>query len=393
MRRVWNSKGIVAVLMLMLFLSISCSQRVAVRQARYAEGQHQMKIEKKPFGTTPEGEEVFLFELTNANGVQVDITNYGGVVVRILVPDRDGCLDDVVLGYDTLAEYLKDTCHFGTLVGRYGNRIGKGKFTLDGVKYQLAKNNGPNHLHGGLKGFDKRVWQAEAFKKADAVGVKLTYLSKDGEEGYPGNLTCVVHYSLTNDNGLRIDYEATTDKATVLNLTNHSYFNLAGQGNGDILGHEMTVYGDAIVAVDDTLIPTGQIRPVKGTPFDFTKATKIGARINQYDDIQLKYGKGYDHNYVLNSQDGSLALAAKVYEPTTGRVMEVWTTQPGVQFYAGNFLDGSVSGKGKVYKHRYAFCLETQHFPDSPNQPHFPTTVLRPGEKYKQTTIYKFGTR
>ena len=351
-----------------------------------------MKIDKQPFGNV-DGKEVFLFTLTNVNGLAAKITNYGAIVTQLSVPDAKGNFDDVVLGYDKLADYLKDTPYFGAVVGRYGNRIAKGHFALDGVEYTLAINNPPNTLHGGEKGFDKAVWNAEPFQTADEVGLKLTYLSKDGEEGYPGNLTAVVKYSLTNKNELKIAYGATTDKATVLNLTNHSYWNLAGAGKGDILSHEVMLNADKFTPVDANLITTGEIRPVQGTPMDFTKPVAIGARVNQ-DDQQLKFGNGYDHNWVLNRTGDGLSLAARVSEPTTGRVMEVWTTQPGVQFYCGNFLDGSNIGKGgRAYKHRYGFCLETQHFPDSPNKPQFPSVVLRPGQKYSQTTVFRFLTK
>ncbi|UCD30691.1 MAG: galactose mutarotase, partial [Planctomycetota bacterium] len=337
-----------------------------------------MNVVKKPFGKTPDGQEADLFTLTNTKGMKVDITNYGGIVVRLLAPDRNGKFDDVVLGFDTLADYLKGHPYFGTIIGRYGNRIGKARFKLDGVEYKLAANNNKNHLHGGLKGFDKYVWDAEPFKRADAVGLKLTYFSKDGEEGYPGNLKATVYYSLNDNNELKIEYYAETDKATPVNLTNHSYFNLVGAGNGDILKHDLMLKAEKFTPIDDGLIPIGEIRNVKGTPFDFTRPTAIGARINQ-DDIQLKYGKGYDHNFVLESGGGALALAVRVHEPTSGRIMEVHTTEPGVQFYTGNFLDGSKIGKdGKAYKHRYGFCLETQHFPDSPNKPEFPSVILRP---------------
>lgn len=353
-------------------------------------GSIQPSITKAPFGVTSEGAQVDLYTLTNANGVEAKITNYGAILVSLNVPDRNGQMGDVTLGYSTLAEYIKDTPYFGAIVGRYGNRIGKGKFQLDGTDYSLATNNDENHLHGGIKGFDKVVWQAQTVRRRGAVGLKLVYLSKDGEEGYPGNLTSTVTYYLTNNDEFDIEYEATTDKATPVNLTHHSYFNLAGQGNGDILDHELMLNADRFTPVDAGLIPTGELRPVKGTPMDFTTPTAIGARVNQ-DDTQLVYGKGYDHNWVLNDWDGSLKLAAKVYEPTTGRVMEVLTTEPGIQFYCGNFLDGSNVGKGgKVYRHRYGFCLETQHFPDSPNKLVFPSTILRPGENYSHRTLYRF---
>jgi aldose 1-epimerase len=352
-----------------------------------------MDIKKEPFGNMVDGTPVDLYTLANARGVEARISNYGGTVVSLMVPDRNGAFEDVVLGFDTLEEYVEKSPYFGCIAGRYANRIAKGRFTLDGVEYTLAQNDGENHLHGGIKGFDKVVWQAKQFKRDDAVGLELTYLSKDGEEGYPGNLSVKVIYNLTDDDELRIEYFATTDGATVVNLTNHSYFDLAGAMSGDILGHELMIHADRFTPIDETLIPTGELRSVQGTPMDFTQLVAIGARIEQ-DDEQLIFGNGYDHNWVLNKPAGSLALAARVHEPTTGRVLEVYTTEPGIQFYAGNFLDGSIRGKGgRVYERRYGFCLETQHFPDSPNQPGFPSTVLRPGEEYAHTTVYRFSAR
>ncbi len=352
-----------------------------------------MAVSREHFGTMPDGQQVELFTLTNSHGVRAGIITYGGTVAFLQVPDRHGNLADVVLGYDNLGDYLKDSPYFGALIGRYGNRIGHARFVLDGVEYTLAANDGQNHLHGGLKGFDKVIWKAEPVREAKAVGVRLTYFSPEGEEGYPGNLTTTVVYRLTEDDELRIDYEATTDKPTVVNLTHHSYFNLAGQGSGDILGHLLQIQAERFTPVDPELIPTGELRRVEGTPFDFRRPTEIGARIN-VDDDQLRCGRGYDHNFVLNSGGGKLALAATVYEPTTGRVMEVLTTEPGLQFYSGNFLDGHHVGKGgKVYGHRSGFCLEAQHFPDSPNKPQFPSVVLRPGQTYRQTTIYRFSVR
>jgi len=350
-------------------------------------------ITKRPFGKTADGQPVDLYTLKNASGMEAQITNYGGIVTSLKVPDRNGKLDDVVLGFDDLDSYLKGHPFFGALVGRYGNRIAKGKFSLNKVEYKLATNNGPNSLHGGLKGFDKAVWQAKEVVTKDGPALELAYLSKDGEEGYPGNLAAKVIYTLTNQNELKIDYSAQTDKDTVVNLTHHSYFNLAGAGTRDILDHVMMLNANRFTPVDSDLIPNGELRGVKGTPMDFTTPMTIGARINQ-DDEQLKFGKGYDHNWVLNSGGGKLALAARVTEPTTWRVMEVYTTQPGIQFYTGNFLDGKNTGKGgKVYRHRYGFCLETQHFPDSPNHPAFPSTVLKPGETYRQTTVYRFAAK
>ncbi len=353
----------------------------------------QAGIKKEPFGKTPEGAPIDLYRLTNDNGMEVAITNFGGFVVNVKVPDRHGKPADVVLGYDTLEGYTKGTSHFGGIIGRYGNRIAQGKFSLDGRTYSLAKNNGPNHLHGGIKGFDKVVWEGREISSREGPAVELRYLSKDGEEGYPGNLNVRVVYTLTGKNELKIAYEATTDKVTVVNLTNHSYFNLAGEGNGDILNHQLRIHAGRFTPVDATLIPTGELRSVKGTPFDFTKPERIGARIDNPDE-QLKNGHGYDHNFVLNSGGKRLALAAEVYEASSGRAMEVWTTEPGLQFYSGNFLDGSIHGKGgKAYQRRYGFCLETQHFPDSPNHPQFPSTVLKPGARYHTNTIYRFSTR
>jgi aldose 1-epimerase len=346
----------------------------------------QMSADKASFGQTPDGKQVDLYTLTNTNGLTAKITNYGAILVSLDVPDRDGNFADITLGYDNLADYVKRNAFFGATVGRYANRIGGAKFTLNGVEYKLVANNGPNHLHGGTKGFDKVVWRLDDLHHdADGAVVKLTYVSEDGEEGYPGNLACSVTYTLTSNNELRIDYEAETDKATVVNLTNHSYFNLAGQGNGDVLNHVLMLNADKYTVFDDALIPTGEIRSVEGTPFDFTSPTSIGARIDQV-------GNGYDQNYVLNGGGGKLALCARVLEPTTGRIMEIDTTEPGVQFYTGNFLDGSLVGKdGKAYKKHYAFCLETQHFPDSPNKPNFPSVVLQPGQKFTSTTVYKFS--
>ncbi len=357
------------------------------------ERQAMLAYQQEPYGTTGDGAPVQLYTLSNANGVRVAITNYGGIVTRLLVPDRDGNLGDVVLGYDSLSDYLTASPYFGAIVGRHGNRIAKGRFTLDGVEYRLATNDGANHLHGGLKGFDKVVWDAEPYRAEDEVGLRLSYVSEDGEEGYPGRLAVTVTYALTNSDELRIEYRAETDKPTAVNLTHHSYFNLAGHASGDILGHELMINADQFTPVDEGLIPTGELRDVTGTPLDFRSATAIGARIDE-DDEQLRFGGGYDHNWVLNDYDGSLRLVARGHEPTSGRVMEVSTMEPGMQFYSGNFLDGSNVGKGGApYQHRAGFCLETQHFPDSPNHPEFPSTVLRPGEVYESTTIYRFFVR
>jgi aldose 1-epimerase len=347
------------------------------------------QISVKPFGETTDGTAVSLYTLSNNKGAEVGICNYGGLVIFLKVPDRHGRLGDVVLGYDALADYLKDSPYFGALIGRYGNRIAKGKFTLDGKEYTLAVNNGPNALHGGRKGFDKVVWEPRLLASLEGPSLELRYVSKDGEEGYPGNLSVMTVYTLTEDNALRIEYTATTDKPTVVNLTHHSYFNLAG--GGDILSHQVMLPADKFTPVDNTLIPTGELRPVDGTPFDFRKATTIGARIGQ-DDEQLKFGNGYDHNWVINKPMGQLGLMARVSEPSSGRVMEVLSTEPGLQFYSGNFLDGTLKGKGGwVYHFRNGFCMEPQHYPDSPNRPDFPSVVLKPGQVYKNTIIYKFS--
>ena len=347
-------------------------------------------IEKKPFGKTPEGKDVDLYVLTNAKGMVAKVMTYGAILTELDVPDRDGKVGDVVLGFDDLKGYLGGHPFFGATVGRVANRIAKGKFTLDGKEYTLATNNGPNALHGGLKGFDKKLWQAEQVPAENGVAVKFTYRSPDGEEGYPGTLTASVTYTLTNDNELRLDYTATTDKATPVNLSNHSYFNLAGQGSGDVLGHELTLEAEKYTPVDETLIPTGKIESVQGKPLDFTTPHKIGERIKE---MRGNPG-GYDHNFVLNGGGKKLAPAARVVEPKSGRVMEMLTTEPGVQFYTGNFLDGSNKGKGgAVYNKHAGFCLEAQHFPDSVNHANFPPVILRPGQTYKQTTVYKFSTK
>ena len=353
-----------------------------------------LQIREEAFGKTGDGRPVDLFTLTNPNGMEVRAMTYGGIIVSIRVPDKNGKIADVVLGHEKLEGYLPNPPYLGAIVGRYANRIAKGAFTLDGAKYTLPKNDGPNTLHGGLSGFNQKVWEGREFKNAKGVGVAFTYLSKDGEEGFPGNLKTKVSYTLTNENQLILDYEATTDKATPLNLSQHSYFNLAGEGNDDILNHVIMLNADRFTPVDKTLIPTGELRPVQGTPLDFNHPTAIGARIDDpYE--QLALGHGYDHNFVLNraDKDGGLTLAARVHEPTSGRVLEVSTTEPAVQFYSGNFLDGTIVGKnGHVYKRRYGFCLETQHYPDSPNHSDFPSTILKPGETLHSETIFKFST-
>ena len=366
---------------------------VLLLSAAAAIAHAQAGITKTSFGKTDAGENIDLYTLRNTHGVEATITNYGGIVVSLKVPDRNGKFDDVVLGFKDLDGYLKPGPYFGALIGRYGNRIAKGRFTLNGVEYKLAVNNGENHLHGGIKGFDKVVWTGNEMKTKAGPALALTYLSKDGEEGYPGNLTTRVVYTLTNNNELKIEYTATTDKDTVTNLTHHSYFNLAGEGNGDILNTRVTINGNRFVPTDAGSIPLGELRKVSGTPFDFLTPHAIGERINQ-DDEQLKFGSGYDHTWVINGRAGVMRLAATAYEPTSGRVMQVWTTEPGMQFYTGNFLDGTLTGKaGKIYPRRSGFCFETQHYPDSPNQPSFPTTTLKKGATYKSTTVYKFSSR
>lgn len=348
------------------------------------------KVTKTSFGRTAEGTEVSLYTLKNSKGMEAAITNYGGIVVRLMTPDKNGQFADIVLGFDSLDGYLKEHPYFGAIVGRYGNRIGGAKFSIAGKEYKLAANNGPNSLHGGIKGFDKKVWAAQVDDATNSL--ILSYSSPDMEEGYPGKLDVQVTYTLTEANELRINYKATTDKETVVNLTNHSYFNLAGQGNGDILNHSIQIMSEKTTPVDTTLIPTGELKDVAGTPFDFTAPHKIGERINDTSDEQIKFGGGYDHNFVVDGQAGSLRPAARVTEPTSGRAMEVLTTEPGVQFYTGNFLDGTLTGKGgKVYQKRFGLCLETQHFPDSPNKPQFPSAALKPGQTYLSTTVYRFS--
>jgi aldose 1-epimerase len=348
-------------------------------------------IERASFGTTAEGTPVEIFTLRNAGGMEVRVTNYGGIIISLTAPDRDGRMADIVLGFDSIAPYLAGTPYFGAIIGRYGNRIAGGRFTLDGETYTLATNNGPNHLHGGERGFDKVVWDAEPFESEGERGLILRYTSPDGEEGYPGTLEATVTYTLTDGSELIVEYVATTDQATPVNLTQHSYFNLAGAGTGNILDHELMIAATSFTPVDSTLIPTGEIAPVEGTPFDFRTATPIGARIDA-DDPQIRNGPGYDHNFVLDRTGTGLELAARVTHPGSGRTLEIRTTEPGLQFYSGNFLDGTITGKdGLVYDHRSGFCLETQHFPDSPNQPSFPSTILRPGEEYRTRTVFAFG--
>jgi aldose 1-epimerase len=353
-------------------------------------------IRKQSFGKTAGGEQIDLYSLTNKKGMEVSITNYGATVVTLRVPDRAGKAADVVLGFDTLEGYENGKAYFGATVGRYGNRIGGGQFSIDGKTYTLPKNDGNNTLHGGIVGFNKKVWKAREIASKDGESLELSYSSADGEEGFPGNLSAKVVFTLPAErNELKIDYTATTDKDTVLNLTNHSYFNLAGEGNGDILDHVLTLHAKQFTPVDKTLIPTGELRDVAGTPLDFTSATAIGKRINESDE-QLVFGKGYDHNWVLgrSGSGNGLTIAAEAYDPKSGRKLEVLTTEPGVQFYSGNFLDGTAKGKGnKAYAQRAAFCLETQHFPDSPNHPNFPSTVLKPNSVFHSQTVFRFSAK
>jgi aldose 1-epimerase len=370
----------------LIFLFFSCGKKSATEEEMsQMKEEPKMDVRRQEFGQLPNGQLVDLYILTNENGMEARVMTYGATLVSLSVPDREGSFADITLGYDSLEGYLKASPYFGATVGRYANRIARGKFTLDGIEYTLATNNGENHLHGGIKGFDKVLWQAGTVRQEDGVGVKFIYLSKDGEEGYPGDLHCTVTYILTDKDELKIGYEAETDKPTPVNLTHHSYFNLAGQGDGDILGHELLIEADQYTPVDAGLIPTGEIREVVGTPMDFTTPHTIGERIAQVEG-------GYDHNFVLRGGGGEMALAARVDEPQSGRIMEVYTTEPGIQFYSGNFLDGSITGKGgKVYYRHYGFCLEPQHFPDSPNKPNFPSTILRPGETYRSQIVFKFS--
>lgn len=349
----------------------------------------ELRVQQAPFGYMPDGAPVSLYTLTNAKGMAVKLTNLGGIITQTSVPDKNGVMADVVLGFDELEPYLTKSPYFGALIGRYANRIAKGKFSIDGHHYQLATNNGENALHGGLMGFSRKLWQAESFATTSSVGVKLHLISEDGDQGYPGNLDVSVTYTLTNDNEIQVSFKAKTDKATPVNFTQHNYFNLAGKGN--ILEHNMMINADHITPIDSSLIPTGELATVEGTPFDFRKPHTIGERIN-HTNQQLSFGNGYDHNFVLRQKmPNEYVLAAKVVEPNSGRVLEVFTDQPGIQFYTGNFLDGTLTGKGQTYQVRSGFCLEPQHFPDSPNHSNFPDTILKPGEEYSMKMSYKFS--
>lgn len=384
----------IAVLVMLMFSG--CAEREETSAASSA-----LSVEQEPFGVV-RGDSATLYTLTNANGMVVRATDYGGIITSLLVPDTEGNLEDVALGFDDVEGYLSDEYlasnpYFGAIIGRYGNRIGDSQFTLDGETYEVTPNTPPHHLHGGQQGFDKVMWEARPFEGPDSVGIVFTYTSPAGEEGYPGTLQAEVTYTLNNDNELAFEYRATTDEATPVNLTQHSYFNLAGEGDGDILSHELMINADAFTPVDEELIPTGEIQPVADTPLDFRNFTSIGARIGAEDE-QLQRGGGYDHNFVLNREesvpDDSLILAARVWEPETGRLLEIHTTEPGIQFYSGNFLDGTLTeADGDAFEYRSGFALETQHYPDSPNQPNFPSTILRPGEEYHSRTVYTFSTR
>jgi aldose 1-epimerase len=370
----------------MVLCLLACQER----PMQAAQPGNRGSIEMTVFGKTREGDTVSLYTLRNGVGMTVKIMTLGGIITEIWVPDRDGKLDDVTLGFDNLEGYLRGHPFFGCITGRVANRIAGGRFELDGKQYTLATNNGPNHLHGGLQGFDKKNWKPQASQVPDGPQLLLTYLSKDGEEGYPGNLNCTVIYTLTSRNEIRIEYTATTDKPTPVNLTNHAYFNLGGRKAGNILDHEIQIFADFYTPADETLIPTGEIRSVAGTPLDFRQPRRIGERLQEIQATPV----GYDHNFVLRKSGKGLTLAAKVFEPRTGRTLEMETTEPGVQFYTGNFLDGSIQGKDGVrYGQYHGFCLEAQHFPDSVNKPHFPSVILRPGNTYRQTTVYRFGTR
>lgn len=376
-----------------IFLIAACKPKTEPAVTTEPDSAQMVTINESPFGNLPDGSAVTLYTFRNAKGTEMKVINYGGIITSLKTADRSGLFEDVVLGYDSLSGYIKAPSFFGCIVGRYGNRIAKGQFKLDGKTYNLVKNNGENHLHGGTKGFDKKMWEATPSTSAEGASLRLSYLSKDMEEGYPGNLQVTVIYTLTNDNELKIEYEATTDKKTILNLTNHSYFNLSGNTKRNILDHKLSLAASKFLPVDATLIPTGELKDVKGTPFDFTSPEVIGKRIND-EHPQIKAGIGYDHCWVFDKAPGTLGLGATVYDTLSGRYMEMFTTEPGTQFYSGNFLNGTVTGKfNTVYEKRYGLCLETQHFPDSPNQPKFPSVVLSPGELYKTQTVYKFSAR
>lgn len=383
------------VLLSLVFLFVQCrdEKKNENNPAGETAENNNVIIEKNVFGETPEGEQVDIYTLTNKNGMEVKIITYGGRITSLKVPDKDGKYEDVVLGFDTLAQYIENNPYFGAIIGRYGNRIAKGKFSIDDVEYSLPTNDGENHLHGGNKGFDKVIWNATSEEGKNSSSLVLTYLSEDMEQGYPGNLETTVTYTLNNDNSLDVLYEATTDEKTIVNLTQHSYFNLSGDFDEKILDHKVEINADKFLPVDRTLIPTGELRNVAGTPFDFRKSKTIGKDIRT-DNEQLEKAHGYDHCWVLNEQDSGMRFAASAYHPESGRFLEVFTTEPGIQFYTGNFLDGTLPAKGGgTYKKRTGFCLETQHFPDSPNHEKFPSVILEPGEKYSSKTTFKFSVK
>ena len=381
-------------LMMAMIAVVSCKseKKEEKKEEVVVEEVNLQAITSEDFGKTADSTQVKQFTLTNKNGIEMKVINYGAIITSLKTPDKEGNLEDIVLGYDNLQGYIKSSPYFGAVVGRYGNRIANAKFSIDGTEYKLAANDGKNSLHGGIKGFDKVVWDATEINDDKGVGLKLTYKSVDGEEGFPGNLDVTVFYTLNNDDELEVQYQAKTDKKTVVNLTQHTYFNLTG-GKEDILGHELEILASNITPVDNTLIPTGEIMPVENTPFDFKKSKPVGQDIDA-DNEQIKFGKGYDHNWILDESDEKMKLAASLYEPKSGRVVEVYTTEPAIQFYTGNFLDGSITGKNNiVYKHRSGLCLETQHYPDSPNQPEFPSTLVSPNEDYISVTKFKFLTK
>lgn len=381
---------VIAASLLIMTSEVACSRPDSDPSGPRAGGS---SATRAPFGSMPDGTAVELYTIRNSAGLELRAMSFGAIILSLRTPDRRGRLDDIVLGYDTAAEYVTNKkTYFGAVVGRYANRIARGRFTLDGRTYQLATNDGPNHLHGGKKGYDAVIWRGEPFQDERGAGVVFTYTSPSGEEGYPGTLMARVTYTLTNKNELAFEFHATSDAATIVNLAQHSYFNLAGQGARDVLDHELELVADRYTPVDETLIPTGELATVEGTPFDFRRPTRIGARIGE-DHVQLRRGRGYDHNWVLARSGNGLQPAAKVIERSTGRTMQIATTEPGIQFYSGNFLDGSNTGKQqRAYVHRYGFCLETQHYPDSPNKPEFPSPVLRPPEEYRSRTVLTFGT-
>ncbi len=390
--RATRTVALIALCAAVPFLAAGCGSASNSAEKTKDSMETSPRLTSEPFGHTADGQGIELITLRNAKKTEIRFMTYGGIILSIKTADKNGALDDITLGYDASEPYFKNSTYFGALIGRYANRIAKAKFTLDGKTYTLPANNGVNSLHGG-KGWDTLVWKAEPFQRADGVGAVLTLTSPDGDQGYPGEVKAKVTYTLNEADEFTVNYEATTSKPTVINLTQHTYFNLAGTKANDILGHQLMINADRYTPVDDTLIPTGELATVEGTPFDFRKETVIGARIDQPNE-QLTRGKGYDHNWVLNRTGAGLEPAAHVTEPITGRTLDITTTEPGIQFYSGNFLDGTLTGKsGKVYVHRGGFCLETQHFPDSPNQPKFPSTTLKPGETYKSETVFKFGAK